>query len=181
MSHPGTPPEALYFVSAFGREEELVLEAVKTLSRKLGPVSFSSEWRPFDFTDYYTPEFGKPLVRAFFFFGLRPQEDLVRVKHWAYAVEQEFSREGKRRVNLDPGYLLLSRVVLSTFKDFAHRLYLGQGVFAEVTLIFRHGSFRPLPWTYPDYAHPDTLDLFNRMREEYKRLLRCSSTPTAGG
>ena len=81
--------------------------------------------------------------------------------------------EEKRRVNLDPGYLLLSRLVLSTFKDFAHRIYLGRGVFAEVTLIFREGSFRPLPWTYPDYAAPETIALFNKAREDYKKLLRC--------
>ncbi len=179
MSHPSEPPKALYFVSAFARQPETVRAAVEALSENLGPVVKASEWFPFDFTDYYTPEFGRPLVRAFFFFGLRPQEDLVRVKYWTYELEKRFSVSGRRTVNLDPGYLLLSRLVLATFKDFAHRIYLGRGVFAEVTLIFREGSYRPLPWTYPDYAHPETIALFNRMRAEYKELLKCSSTTTA--
>lgn len=173
MSHPHEPPSALYFVSAFGRQKEVILEAVEELATKVGPLWGASLWLPFDYTDYYTPEFGKPLVRNFFFWGLRPQDFLVEIKHQTYAVEQRFSSGGKRLVNLDPGYLLLSRLVLATFKDFAHRIYLGRGVFAEVTLIFREGSFRPLPWTYPDYQAPETLRLFNRLREDYKRLLRC--------
>jgi len=180
MSHPANPPPALYFVSAFGREETRILEAVEALAETLGPVIYRSDWRPFDYTDYYYEEFGSPLIRAFFFFDPRPQEDLVEVKHRAYEVEKAFSREGRRTVNLDPGYLLLSRVVLSTFKDFAHRIYLGRGVFAEVTLIFQKGSFRPLPWTYPDYAAPETLNLFNRLREEYKRHLKCLKIATGG-
>ena len=173
MSHPSEPEPALFFVSAFGRSKKDILSALEMISVYLGPVRWHSPWLAFDFTDYYTPEFGKPLVRAFFFFGLRPQEDLVEVKHRAYKVERSFMVEEKRRVNLDPGYLLLSRLVLSTFKDFAHRIYLGRGVFAEVTLIFREGSFRPLPWTYPDYAAPETIALFNKAREDYKKLLRC--------
>ncbi|MBX6422428.1 DUF4416 family protein [Thermosulfurimonas sp. F29] len=181
MSHPGNPPPALYFVSAFGRDRERVLEAIEVLSRKLGPARERSPWFPFDFTDYYAREFGAPLTRAFFFFDLRPQEDLVEVKHWTYEVERAFARGDKRTVNLDPGYLLLSRLVLATFKDFAHRIYLGKGVFAEVTLLFREGSFRPLPWTYPDYAAEETIALFNRMRGEYKKLLKCSSISSAAG
>lgn len=173
MSRPTEPIPALFFVSAFGRKKEIILSAVEKLSKFLGPVQWTSPWLAFDFTDYYTPEFGKPLVRAFFFFGLRPQEDLIEVKHWAYEVERSFMENERRLVNLDPGYLLLSRLVLSTFKDFAHRIYLGRGVFAEVTLIFRQGSFKPLPWTYPDYAAPETIALFNKAREDYKKLLRC--------
>lgn len=172
MSHPRRPPEALYFVSAFGRDEARILEAIEALAEFLGAVTFRSEWLPFDYTDYYLEEFGAPLRRAFFFFDLRPQEDLVEVKHRAYEVEKAFSHQGRRTVNLDPGYLLLPRVVLSTFKDFAHRIYLGRGVFAEVTLLFREGSFRPLPWTYPDYAAPETLELFNRQRGLYKSRLK---------
>lgn len=173
MSRPHEPPPALYFVSAFGKKKETILLAGEALSSFLGPIQKVSPWMSFNYTDYYTPEFGRPLVRAFFFFGLRPQEDLVEVKHRAYQVERAFSEGEKRLVNLDPGYLLLSRLVLSTFKDFAHRIYLGRGVFAEVTLIFREGSFRPLPWTYPDYKAPEALSLFNMAREDYKRLLKC--------
>ncbi len=173
MSHPVEPPPALYFVSAFGRRKETILLAVEALRETLGPIFRVSDWWPFEYTDYYEEEFGSPLVRAFFFFGLRSQEDLVNIKHRAYEIEQSFVENGKRQVNLDPGYLLLSRLVLSTFKDFAHRIYLGRGVFAEVTLIFKEGSFQPLPWTYPDYSDPKVITLFNEVREEYKRLLKC--------
>ncbi len=173
MSHPVEPPEALYFVSAFGRKKETILLAVEALRDLLGPIRKVSSWYPFDYTDYYEEEFGSPLFKAFFFFELLPQDKLVEVKHRAYEVEKEFSKDGRRQVNLDPGYLLLSRVVLSTFKDFSHRIYLGRGVFAEVTLIFRDGSFRPLPWTYPDYSSEEVINLFNEVRREYKELLRC--------
>ncbi|MFN4132318.1 MAG: DUF4416 family protein, partial [Caldimicrobium sp.] len=79
---------------------------------------------------------------------------------------------GKRRVNLDPGYLSLSKVVLSTFKDYSHRLYLGRSVYGEVTLIFREGSFQPLPWTYPDYKNEKVIEVFNKARSFYKERIR---------
>ena len=88
------------------------------------------------------------------------------MKWEAKRVEASFRNErGGRRVNIDPGFLLPERLMLATTKPFSHRPYLGRGIYADVTLIYRDKSYRPLEWTYPDYGAPDTLQLLNNLRE----------------
>ena len=79
---------------------------------------------------------------------------------------------GKRRVNIDPGYISQSKLVLATTKDHSHRIYLGQGIFAEVTLRYYKGTFRAWEWTYPDYASPPYIAIFNHIRKLYKEQLK---------
>lgn len=174
MSAPKPAAPAQLFMSLFARKEEVINAAEERLRALLGPVEWQSPLLPFDQTDYYTPEFGTHLVRRFIFFErLISQESIVPIKHLAWKIEKEFSQDERRLVNIDPGYILLERLVLVTFKNFAHRLYLGQGVYGEVTMIFRHGRFQPLPWTYPDYAAAEEKwGLFSQAREKYRRKLR---------
>ena len=75
--------------------------------------------------------------------------------------------QGRRRVNLDPGYLLLERFVLASGKNFTHRIYIGQGIYADLTLMFQKGAFRTLPWTYPDYAARDMQSFLTQVRRKY--------------
>jgi hypothetical protein len=97
---------------------------------------------------------------------------LAAIKRETNALEQRWTDEGQRQVNLDPGYLSLSKLVLATTKDHGHRMYLGQGIYAEVTLRFQDGAFRAWPWTYPDYASPHYATLLAGVRERYKAQLR---------
>ena len=175
MSEPAPPRPAQLFFSIFSRSASLIEEAVKELELCLGPRDFESPLLPFDKTTYYESEFGSDLVRRFVFFEkLIPQEKIVPIKHLAYKIEKNFSRQGKRQVNIDPGYILLERLVLVTFKNFSHRIYLGDYVYAEVTLLYTKGEFRPLPWTYPDYAASEVRRLFAEARARYrKKLKRC--------
>ncbi len=166
------PAPAKLFFSLFARDEAFIDQALARLKEVLGPTDYVSPLLPFDQTDYYAKEFGPGLVRRFVSFArLIPQEAIVALKHLAWKIEQAFSEEGRRRVNLDPGYILLERLVLVTFKNFSHRIYLGRGVYAEVTLLFRHGQFHPLPWTYPDYATPEARAIFLEIRALYKEQL----------
>jgi hypothetical protein len=82
------------------------------------------------------------------------QDRLPEIKLATNAIEQAHAAGGRRRVNIDPGYLLLERFVLATGKNYSHRIYLGHGIYADLTLIYRQGTFQTLPWTYPDYAEP---------------------------
>ena len=151
----------------------MIQKSINSLQDPLGPIEEKSAYIPFDQTDYYFKEFGSPLVRCFIFFRhLIPQERIISVKHLAWKIEKEFSLNGKRLVNIDPGYLLLERLVLVTFKNYSHRIYLGQGVYGEVTLIYRQGRFEPLPWTYPDYAEERIREIFKKARERYRQKLR---------
>ena len=173
MSEPHRPAPAKLFVSIFAPEESLIDKALERLESVLGPHDLKGPLLPFNQTDYYEPEFGSNLVRRFISFErLIEQEAIVPIKHLAWKIEKEMSHEGKRRVNIDPGYILLERLVLVTFKNFSHRLYLGQGVYGEVTLIFRKGRFEALPWTYPDYASPEAHEVFMKMRARYKEGLK---------
>jgi hypothetical protein len=93
------------------------------------------------------------------------QDRLAEVKITTNRMEQTYVRGGRRRVNIDPGYLLPERFVLATGKNFTHRIYLGMGIYADLTLVFSHGSFHPLPWTYPDYAEERMQRFLSTVRE----------------
>jgi hypothetical protein len=99
--------------------------------------------------------------------------ELAAAKHLTNELERLWSMGGKhRQVNLDPGYLDLAKVVLATTKDYTHRLYIGAGMYAEVTLRYHRNSYQPWEWTYPDYREATALTFFNQLREVYKEQLR---------
>ena len=123
------------------------------LEQAFGPVDMDGPWMDFDYTDYYTAEMGKPIYRRMMVFrDLIAQSDLARIKLQTNEIELQYARDGKRSVNIDPGYLLYERFVLATGKNYSHRIYIGHGIYADLTLIYQQGAYRPLPWTYPDYA-----------------------------
>jgi len=159
--------------SIFTSSEELLEEAKIRMSQEFGPVDYESELLPFDHTTYYAAEFGEGLKRRFVAFErlVHPGE-LAEIKLLTNALEMEWAVEGKRRINIDPGYVSHAKLVLATTKNHAHRIYLGQGIYAEVTLHFRDGTFRAWPWTYPDYASSPLVAIFNQIRALYVRQLR---------
>lgn len=150
----------------------------EALSNAFGPIDFESELLPFDHTDYYTPEFGPALQRRIVTFErLVSPADLPTIKRQTNELEWAWAHEDRRLVNIDPGYISLGKLVLASTKDHAHRLYLDQGVYAEGTLTYQQGHFRPWPWTYPDYASPPYCAMFERIRERYKAQLRLLAHP----
>jgi hypothetical protein len=160
-------------VSMFAADPPLFSVAQDRMSGTLGVVDFASEIMPFTQTDYYAAEFGATLWREFITFArLVDPAQLAGIKLLTNALEQELAVEGKRRINLDPGYVSLSKLVLATTKDHAHRIYLGQGIYGEVTLCYQHKRFSGWPWTYPDYASPTYLQIFEGIRKRYAAQLR---------
>jgi hypothetical protein len=108
----------------------------------------------FDFSDYYEEEMGAVLYKSYYTFSSYiDRTRLPAIKNFTNEIEQQFTNDAKRCVNLDPGYITNDKLVLATTKDFFHRLYLTDGIYAEVTLHFRKGSFRHFSWTYPDYRY----------------------------
>jgi len=149
---------------------EIFGQAEERLARDFGPVDLKSEFLPFDFTNYYQPQMGGPLKRYFISFKnpIDPGE-LAAIKLHTNEVEAEFAALEKwpveRPVNLDPGYITPSKLVLATAKGYSHRVYLSDGIYGEVTLMWRKGAFQDLPWTYPDYRTAAYKDFFTRVRE----------------
>jgi len=168
MSRPQTPKPAKLVIGFFLKEKDLVVPVVKALIAKFGPVDISSSWLPFNFTTYYEPEMGEPLFRRMLAFEtLIKQSVLSEIKQITNDLELEYLKNSKRMVNLDPGYMLRERFVLATGKNFSHRIYIGQRIYADLTLIYAKDRFIKLPWTYPDYAEQNMLIYLERVRNKY--------------
>ena len=151
----------------------LLPRAREALVGPYGPIEWESDLLPFDHTDYYAAEFGPDLQRQIVTFErLVDPVQLPEIKLETNRLEREMAGGEQRRINIDPGYVSLGKLVLASTKDHAHRLYLGQGVYGEVTLTFQRSSFRPWPWTYPDYASSQYCMLFDEIRSCYKQDLR---------
>ncbi len=149
-------------------KENLFDKVKASLLIKFGRIDFESVVLEFTYTDYYNKEMGLDLKRQFLSFErLISPEDLPDIKQYTNLLESTLCSDyEKRSVNIDPGYLSLSKLVLATTKDHQHRIYLTKGIFAEVTLRFRGKTFRPWDWTYPDYCSKEYISIFNQMRSE---------------
>ena len=136
------------------------------LRGEFGAVILKSDVMNFSHTTYYNKEMGSDLTRQWYVFGnLVLPDELVRLKHRANAIEKKYlSENGGRKVNIDPGLVSLSSLILASTKNYSHRIYLGQGIYAEVTLIYRDGRFSPLEWTYSDYRETMALAFFAEAR-----------------
>ena len=173
MGSPRPFPLEKLLVGALAGTVEALREAGRRLAETGGPVDFASDTLPFTFTRYYEPEMGPGLLRQFFSFrDLVDPQSLAAVKLATNAIELRLAIGGRRTVNLDPGFLSLSRLVLATTKDGAHRVPLRDGIYGEVTLVFEHGHFRPLEWTYPDYRSEGYLAVLECVRAIYRQQIR---------
>jgi len=157
-------------------------EVENVLEQTYGTIVLRTAPLPFTQTTYYEREMGPHLTRLYVAFDpLISIAALATVKHTTNRLEAMWSTaQGQRRVNIDPGYLDLAKVVLASTKDHSHRLYIGDSIFAEVTLRYRQHIFQPWEWTYPDYRVPATLAFFQQLRERYKTQLRRSLPPLPG-
>jgi hypothetical protein len=174
MGKPREPQPAKLFMSFITSENNLFRQGIEGLCSSFGESDTISKKFPFDFTDYYTGEMGKPLFRHFITFGrLIPIADLPDIKQRTNQLEEKYAApDGNRRINIDPGYIRLEHVILATTKGYTHRPYLRNGIYAELTLIYRNKSFQPLEWTYPDYRQEEVIALFNQFRKRYLEDLR---------
>ena len=173
MSLPRPPAPAKLVIGILLKERAVFAELARRLCTRFGPPDLISPWIPFGYTSYYEKEMGAPLVRRVLAFsGLIVQDGLAEIKLTTNALEEEYRAAEGRRVNIDPGYLLLERFVLATGKNFSHRIYIGAGIYADLTLLFRRGGFQPLPWTYPDYADRPLSDFLLRVRRRYAAELK---------
>jgi hypothetical protein len=173
MSIPHKPKPAKLVIGFFLKQKHLLSELAEDLVSLFGSVDMISAWLSFDYTTYYTEELGAPLFRRLFSFKkLIQQDDLTKIKLRTNQLEHKYSQNGKRRVNIDPGYLVPERFVLASGKNFSHRIYLAEGVYADLTLMYFKGRFQKLPWTYPDYADQSMLTALERIRSKYVLELR---------
>lgn len=143
------------------------------LADEFGPIDFESQEFDFNYTDYYVPEMGSRIKRFFYsFVNLVSPEHLADIKIRTNEIEKKFASDGNRKINIDPGLLSLSSLILATTKNNVHRIPLQKGIYGEVTLMYVNKEFQTLQWTYTDYRCPEYHHIFKEMRTLLRRQLK---------
>ncbi len=167
-----TPEPSLLFIATLYSDPAILEDVVNMLEKIFGEILFKSQPFQWDYSTYYREELGWPILRQFIFFKDTIDPGIIAdIKHQMNEIEEKFSMNGKRRINLDPGYLTLSKIVLVSTKNYAHRIYLAKGIYGEVTLIYKNRSYTPHIFTYRDYQDNRSIDIFLTMREAFKKML----------
>lgn len=166
----------MLIVAAFSRHPFALTWARERLAAAFGPIWLSGEPYAFHHTAYYRESMGSELLKQLIAFEkFVPLDRLAACKHVTIELEHELITGGRyveaRPINLDPGMLNLGKFMLASTKDNAQRIYLRDGIFAEVTLYFKDGAYQPWPWTYADYREPAVQAFLLQAREYYKQRL----------
>jgi len=183
MGVPREPTYSLLVVAAFSRHPDALEWAAHQLTSRFGEVALVSPDFPFHHTKYYQATMGAGLIKRILVFdALVPADCLADVKHFTISLENDLAATERypdsRPLNLDPGLVQLGKFLLASTKDQAHRVFLKNDIFAEVTLRFQAGAFEVWPWTYADYQEPAVREFLNRARAWlYEKVTKIRETP----
>ncbi|MGA2032832.1 MAG: DUF4416 family protein [Thermoguttaceae bacterium] len=177
MGQPASHPPCLLLLAAFSRHDEALAWARQQAAETWGPPALESPAFHFTETDYYRLSMGPDLKKIFFALGSAfDPAQLTDVKlltnHWEQQYAAAAGHGETRPLNVDPGYLTLGKLVLASTKDFAHRIYLSRGIYAEVTLYYKHHHWQHHQYTFADYRRPDYQEFFTQCREFLHRRQR---------
>jgi len=176
MGKPKYHKPVLLFYGILFSDAETLEKATAELTARHGAIISKSRVYDFNYTGYYQNEMGGAIRRVFYAFEkpVMPDE-LADIKTASNALEVSYSKDGVNRpINLDPGYLTLAKVVLASAKDNIQRIYIKDGIYLEITLYYKNGSFTPFEWTFPDYRET-YITYFNELRNIYKNLMKTSA------
>jgi hypothetical protein len=169
MGVPHLSEEPVLFIGTLFSDKKIFDDICPVLRRRFGRTLFQSSIQKWKYSDHYCNEFGSPLYRCFLFFDkVIDPSSLSDIKLLTNAMEAIYSHDEKRRINLDPGYLTLAKVVLASTKNYSHRIYLGKGIYAELALLYKNNQFVTMPYTYNDYKDPGYVSMFATVRSLLK-------------
>jgi hypothetical protein len=167
------PKQVKLFCGIISSDEEIKQKSFEILEKKFGKIDLISGEMSFDFSNYYNPEMGADLKRFWVSFEkLISAADLADIKVFTNSVEDSFTVNNKRRINIDPGYITPANIILATTKDYSHRIYLSKGIYGEVTTIYKKNGYIKLPWSYPDYLSPIFVEFLLKARTDLIKQLR---------
>ena len=167
MGSAKKPKAVKLIIGMLARNKKLFEKTEEFFIEEFGLIDYQSPVISFKYTSYYKKEMGSPLKRKFISFKkLISPEKIAKIKLLTNLIEEKLSISNKRQVNIDPGYISDAKLILATTKDYFHRIYLNQGIYAEVTLKWRKHSFEPFEWTYPDYRSKEYLRILNKIRND---------------
>jgi len=171
------PKPVKLIIGILAANENALAAAVKALNKQFGKIDLVSDVWPFTQTDYYKDETGPDILRQFVSIEkLIDPGNLARIKHDTNSLEQQLADSLKlphpRPVNLDPGFIEPSKLVLASTKNFSHRIYIGNKMFAEVTLMYEKGNWRHFDYTFPDYKQSCYHNFFTKIRNRLLEQLK---------
>jgi CRISPR/Cas system CSM-associated protein Csm4 (group 5 of RAMP superfamily) len=154
-------------------DKTIYTNALEILEKDFSKIDYISSEIPFSYTSYYQPEMGNQIYRLYLSFSelIYPYQ-LADIKKRTNDIENYFKVNSNRKINIDPGYISLSNLVLATTKNYSHRIAISPEIYAEVTLIYKKNSFNSLEWTYPDYKDPQNIIHFNNIRNILAKQLK---------
>jgi len=153
MAEPRAVDPVKLLVAALWADPTALDRAVDALCDRWGDTDFVGADHPFDITDYYAPEMGAGLHRRLLAFaGLIPPESIRQAKLACNEIEDSLADRGRRRVNLDIGYLDHNKIVLASVKYAGQKIHLGDGIYADMIARYKHGRYQPFEWTFPDFC-----------------------------
>jgi hypothetical protein len=177
MAQLGKPDDALLFIAFSFRKKIALADLKKKAIKPFGEIFKLSDCFSFEYSNYYEPEMGSELLKVFAVYkDFYPIEKAVQTKLNAIAIENETAENGRRTINIDPGYLTLAKLVLTTTKNFDHRIHIGAGIFADVQIRYRNGEFVANSWTYPDYRERSTFEFLKSARLYLHQLVKKHET-----
>ena len=168
MVQPKAPDPVKLFVAVLLSDTGLIQEVRNRLESEFGTIDYESELFPFDVTDYYEAEMGDAIQRKFFSFaGLISPDGIADIKLRTNEIEKTFMADGRRSVNLDPGYMDYYKIVLASGKFQGQKIYLSGGVYADLTLYYDK-DWKPFAWGFPDFRSGRYNQTLKKIRELYK-------------
>src|SRR4030042_181530 len=177
MWKSNAPNPAKLIIGVLAADQESLTAALEAINANFGNIDFTSDVWPFDQTDYYKDQTGENILRQFVSIErLVDPGKLAKIKLKTNKLEQKLAEQSAsdllRPVNLDPGIIEPSKLVLATTKNYSHRIYIAKKIFAEITLIFDKGYWRPLPYTYLDYRQECYFEFFEKVRNRLLEQLK---------
>lgn len=167
-------PNLVNLIIAILHPIDLEIGIIKnSLIKRFGEIDFISQPFSFSHTTYYEDEMGKNIVKTIISFNdLIKNTDMKVIKYFTLQLEDKYKINENRQFNLDPGYIDLNKLVLSTTKNRGHRISIGWGLYEEITLWYRKGKFEDLMWTYPSYKSVQVKEFLLKIRTAYKKKLK---------
>jgi len=174
MARRQTPPPGRLVVSIIYSSIDALADALKLLERQFGRVQYETIETTYSATTY-AEEMGDSLQRRFFSFEKPVERDrLPQIKTACQKIEKQFGDHVDdftfRTVNLDPGILTPDNLVMASTREYNHRIYLSDGVFADLVLVFAKGRFVRMPWTISDFYHGEAIEFFLRVRASFELM-----------
>lgn len=157
-------------VGVIFHDKEIHDKAMEILTSEFGPVDDCSQEFSFsgEFSTYYDDEIGgEGFRRIYSFKELIDPARQADIKTRTNEIETMFSEDGKRKINLDPGFINHGRLLLATTKETGFRIPLKNGIYTELTLFWARGGWQKLPWTYRDYQSERVQKFITKVRQNY--------------